>query len=146
MQQRTSLLLDLFPRDSFYLAGLNLMQTAHDLLLPGGIRVLINGCVQTGDQISSQFRPFVLRQGKGLLQQLMGFLGHVQNYMPRCNLVNITGGGRVAATTDSSLPTSTSADPVCTVTSDEPPRPLPRTDSCPWRTSLRNLLVTGCST
>ncbi len=42
MQQRTSLLLDLFPRDSFYLARLNVMQAARDFLLPGGIRVLIN--------------------------------------------------------------------------------------------------------
>ena len=87
MQQRMSLLLDLFPRDSFYLAGLNLVQTAYDLLLPGGIHILINGCVQTGDQISSQFRPFVLRQCQGFLQQFTGFLGHNQNYMPRCNLV-----------------------------------------------------------
>ncbi len=55
MQQCTSLLLDLFPRNSFYLAGLNVMQTAHDLLLPSGVNILINGCVQAGDQISSQF-------------------------------------------------------------------------------------------
>jgi hypothetical protein len=53
----------LFPRDSFYLTGLNVMQTAHDLLLPSGIHVLINGCVQTGDQISSQFGPFISQGG-----------------------------------------------------------------------------------
>ena len=86
MQQRTSLLLDLFPRDSFYLTGLNIVQTARDLLLPGGIHVLVNGRVQTGDQISSQLGPFVLGQGKCLLQQFMGFLGHNRNYIPRCNL------------------------------------------------------------
>jgi len=75
MQQRTSLLLDLFPRDSLYLAGLNLMQAAHDLLLPGGINVLINGCVQAGDQISSQFGPFLLRQGKWPFAAVHGLLG-----------------------------------------------------------------------
>jgi len=31
MLQRTSLLLDLFPGDGFYLAGLNLTQTAREL-------------------------------------------------------------------------------------------------------------------
>ena len=82
-----SLLLDLFPRDSPYLAGLNFMQTSHDLLLPGGISVLVGRCVQTGDQISSQFGTFVLGQGKRFLQQFMGFLGHIQNYIPGCNLV-----------------------------------------------------------
>ena len=49
MQQRTSLLLDLFPGDTFYLSRLDIMQAAHDLLLPGCVHVLINGCVQTGD-------------------------------------------------------------------------------------------------
>ncbi len=57
MQQRTSLLLDLFPRDSFYLARLNVMQAARDFLLPGGIRVLIN----------------------------MASWVMFRNYMPRCN-------------------------------------------------------------
>jgi len=52
MQQRTSLLLDLFPRESFYLAGLNVMQAAHDFLLPDSVNVMIHGCVQTGYQIS----------------------------------------------------------------------------------------------
>ncbi len=51
MQKRTSLLLNLFPRDSFYLAGLNLMQAAHDLLLPGGVNVLIDGRIQAGQQV-----------------------------------------------------------------------------------------------
>ena len=37
-------------------------------------------CIQTGDQVTGQFRPLVLRQGQGLLQQLMGFLGHIQDY------------------------------------------------------------------
>jgi len=86
MQQCTSLLLNLFPRDSFYLTGLNLVQTAHDLLLPGGIHVLVNSCVQTGHQITSQFRPFALRQCQGFLQQFTGFVGHIKNYIPRCNL------------------------------------------------------------
>ena len=48
MQQFTSLLLDLFPRDRLYLAGLNVIKAAHDLLLPGNVNVLIDGCVQTG--------------------------------------------------------------------------------------------------
>ncbi len=74
MQQCTSLLLNLFPRDSFYLTELNLVQTAHDLLLPGGIHVLVNSCVQTGHQITSQFRPFALRQCQGFLQQFTGFV------------------------------------------------------------------------
>jgi len=42
MQQFTSLLLDLFPRDRLYLAGLNLIKAARDLLLPGGVNVLID--------------------------------------------------------------------------------------------------------
>ncbi len=37
------------------------MQTAHDLLLPSGIHVLVKGWIQTGDQISSQYGPFVYR-------------------------------------------------------------------------------------
>ena len=61
------------------------MQAAHDLLLPGCIHVLINGCVQTGNQIAGQFRAFVLRQRQRLLQQFMGFLRH-KNYTLRCNL------------------------------------------------------------
>jgi len=68
MQQRTSLLLDLFPRDSFYFARLHIMTAANDLLLPGCIHVLINGCVQTGDQVTSQLRSFVLRQRQSFLQ------------------------------------------------------------------------------
>jgi hypothetical protein len=43
------------------------MQAAYDLLLPGCIHVLINGCIQTGDQIAGKFCPFVLRRGEGLL-------------------------------------------------------------------------------
>src|SRR5260370_696195 len=58
------------------------MQAAYDFLLPGGIHILINGYVQAGDQISGQLHAFVLRQGKSLLQQFMGFLGHIQNYSP----------------------------------------------------------------
>ncbi len=80
MQQCTSLLLDLSPRDSLYLARLSIMRAAHDLLLPCCIHIWIKGCVQTGDQVTGQFRPFVLRQGQGLLEQLMGFFGHIQNY------------------------------------------------------------------
>ena len=84
MQQRASLLLDLFPGDSFYLAGLNLMQAAPDLLLPGSIHVLVNGCVQTGDQIPSQLGSLVLRQCKGLLQQVFGFVSHgLTLYLPQ---------------------------------------------------------------
>jgi hypothetical protein len=82
MQQCTSLLLNPFPRDSLYLARLNVMQAAHDLLLPGCIHVLIDSCVQARDQVTGQFRPLVLRQGQSLLQQFMGFLGHNQNYTP----------------------------------------------------------------
>ena len=76
MQQRSSPLLNLFPRGSLYFAGLNLVQTTHDLLLPGGVNVLINGCVQARDQVPSQFRAFILRQGERLLQKFKGFLGH----------------------------------------------------------------------
>ncbi len=76
MQQRTSLLLNLFPRDSFHFAGLNLVQTVHDLLLPGGVNLLINCCIQARDQVPSQFRAFVLRQGERLLQKFTGFLSH----------------------------------------------------------------------
>ena len=52
MQQFTPLLLDLFPRDRLHFTGLNLIQAAHDLLLPGDVNVLIDGCVQTGQQVS----------------------------------------------------------------------------------------------
>ena len=76
MQQCTSLLLDLFPGDRFCLARLDLMQTAHDLLLPGGVDVRVDGGVQAGNQVSGQFRTFVIRQCKGLLQQFSSFLGH----------------------------------------------------------------------
>jgi hypothetical protein len=86
MQQCTPLLLDLFPRDSLHFAGLNIMQAAHDLLLPGCVDVLINGCIQTGVQITSQFSPFVLRQGQSLLQQFMGFLGHILRLCPPLQL------------------------------------------------------------
>ena len=48
MQQFTSLLLDLFPRERLHFAGLNLVQAAHDLFLPGGVNVLINGRIKTG--------------------------------------------------------------------------------------------------
>ena len=60
MQQGLSLPLDLFPRDRFYLAGLNLVKAARDLLLPGCVHVLIDGCIQACDQTPGQFRPFVL--------------------------------------------------------------------------------------
>src|SRR2546421_3880397 len=59
---------------------------------------------------------------------------------------NITGGGRVAATRDNSQSICTSPDPVCTVTSGPPPRTLPRTALCSWRTSPCNVMVTGWST
>src|SRR5438093_540703 len=60
--------------------------------------------------------------------------------------VSITGGGRVAATTDNPQSICTSPDPVCTVTSGPPPRTLPRTALCSWRTSPCNVMVTGWST
>ena len=62
------------------------MQAASDLLLPGRIHVLINGCVQTGNQVTGQFRRSSLRQGQSLLQQFMSFLRHIENYTLRCNL------------------------------------------------------------
>jgi hypothetical protein len=76
MQQRTSLLLDLFPRDGFYFARLHIMTAASYLLLPGCIHILINGCVQTGDQVPSQLCSFVLGQRQSLLQQFVGFLSY----------------------------------------------------------------------
>jgi len=48
MQHFTSLLLDLFPGDCLYLAGLNVIKAAHDLLLPGGVNVLIDSHIQAG--------------------------------------------------------------------------------------------------
>jgi len=62
------------------------MQTVHDLLLPGCVDILINRRVQTGDQVTRQFRAFVLRQRQSLLQQFMGFLRHIQNYTLRDQL------------------------------------------------------------
>jgi len=61
MQQCTPLLPNLFPRDSLYPAGLNVMETVNHFLLPGGIYVLIDGCVQTRDQVPSQFRSLFIR-------------------------------------------------------------------------------------
>jgi len=48
MQQSTSLLLNLFPRDRLHFAGLHLIQAVRDLLLPGGVNVLINGRIKAG--------------------------------------------------------------------------------------------------
>src|SRR5260221_12484838 len=60
MQQRASLSLNLFPSYSLYFAGLNLMQTAHDLLVPCGVHILVNGGVQTRGQVARQLVPFFL--------------------------------------------------------------------------------------
>jgi hypothetical protein len=92
MQQFVPFLLHLFPGDSLYPAGVNVMQTASDLYLPGGIHIFIDGCVQTGDQVPSQFSSFLVREGQSLPQQFLGFLRHPQNYIPHCNLIEETLG------------------------------------------------------
>ena len=62
------------------------MQAAHDLLLPGCIHVLIDRCVQTGNQVTGQFGALVLRQRQSLLEEFVGFLGHQKNYTLGRNL------------------------------------------------------------
>jgi hypothetical protein len=74
MQQCTSLPLDFFPRDSFYLAGLYVVQAAHDFLLPGGINVLVQllrpnwrSNYQPVPPVHSQARPGLFAAIRGLL-------------------------------------------------------------------------------
>src|SRR5579863_5869148 len=78
MQQRTSLLLDLLPRDRLHPARLNVMQTTNDLLLPSGVGVWIDRRVQAGDQVPGEFGAFLVREGQCLSQQFLGFLRHTE--------------------------------------------------------------------
>src|SRR2546430_6656235 len=126
MQQDTSLLLDVFPRDSFYLAGLNVLQASHSC----------DYCVARTATLRAA-RPDPSLRKERLLKD-----DNQTAQLP----VSITGGRRVAATTDNPQSICTSPDPVCTLSSGPPPRTLPRTDLCSWRTSPCNVMVTGWST
>jgi len=44
--------------------------------LPRGLDVGIDGRIQTGDQITSQFGAFVLRQSQSFLEQFLGVVRH----------------------------------------------------------------------
>ena len=76
MQQCTSLLLDLFPRDSLDLARLNIMQAAHDLLLPGCIHVLITVASKLAIRLPASSARSFSGSAQSLLQQFMGFMRH----------------------------------------------------------------------
>ena len=146
MQQRASLSLDLFPSDGLYFAGLNLVQAAHDLLRHAAStsrsmvasRLEIKFPANSARSFSGRASAFCSSsRASWVMSKLYAWL-----QLP----VNITGGGRVAATTDNTQSICTSPDPVCTVTSGPPPRTLPRTALCSWRTSPCNVMVTGWST
>lgn len=82
MQERTPLLLDFFPRDSFYRARLNLMQTANDFFLPGSVGIVVNRRVQTRDQIPGNLGPLVIGERQCLPRQFMGFTCHMEIISP----------------------------------------------------------------
>ena len=92
MQQRTSLLLDLFPGDSFYPAGLNLMQAARDLLLPGGIRVMITVASKLEIKFPASSARSFSDRARAFCSRSWASWVMFKNYMPRLQLpVNITG-------------------------------------------------------
>src|SRR5256886_17096863 len=115
MQQDTSLLLDVFPRDSFYLAGLNVLQASHSC----DYCVARNATLRAARPVPSLRKERLLKDDNQTAQ------------LP----VSITGGRRDAATTDYPQSILTSPDPECTVTSGPPPRTLHRTAHSSWSTS-----------
>ena len=71
-----SLVANLFPRDSFRLAGAEIIETASNLCLPESFGILVNGWIQAVDQGTSQLGPFPCRERQGFLQEVAGFLAH----------------------------------------------------------------------
>jgi hypothetical protein len=63
IEELASFFSNLPPRDGFYFAVFDFLDTAGDLLLPGGLHVFVNGGIQAVDQTGSEFSAFVVGEG-----------------------------------------------------------------------------------
>ena len=82
MKLRVPFPADLLPRDRLNLSGSAVFQAANDLLLPRGVRILIDDRVKTVDQSTSQLRSLFVGQGESLLEQFLSFRHHERDYIP----------------------------------------------------------------
>jgi hypothetical protein len=61
MEERTSLLADVIPRDGGYPPGPQVLDAAAYFLLPSGLDILIDGSIETVDQSAGQIGALPFR-------------------------------------------------------------------------------------
>src|SRR5208282_1261028 len=76
MEEATSLLADIIPRDGAYLPGPQVLHAAAYLLLPTGLHILVHGGIEAIDQSAGQVGALLCGKRQGFLQQFCDFLSH----------------------------------------------------------------------